>query len=158
MSVTSVNGNSGSVEYYKNAISDTKAEASFSIRMQEEPEKCSKEEQGKVPSAFGGMSFEDLFCNSELKRNQIPVVNQIVSSKNPEDGKIYLTCFTDNKITCCHVGGKIAWELEVSEEQQQKVKDYFKEFTPYKWAKELYSGDNLAMATVKNFWLELFEK
>lgn len=45
------------------------------------------------------------------------------SSRNPEDGEIYLTCFTENKITCCYAGCKIAWEVEVNEDQQQKVKE-----------------------------------
>ncbi len=160
MSVTSVNSNNNSMEYYKNAISGTKVEDSFSIEIQEEPEKMLQKEQEEVPDAFRGLSFEDIFYSGKFKANPIPVVNQIVSAKNPEDGKIYLTFFTDNKITCYHAGtdGKIAWEVEVKEDQQQKVKDFFKEFTPYKWAKELYSGDNMAMATVKKFWLELFEK
>lgn len=164
MSVTSVNSNSNSAEYYKNTTSSTKIEEPFSIGIQEEPEKEPKKalqkEQEEVPSAYMGLSFTDIFYSGKFKLNQIPVVNQIVSAKNPEDGEIYLTYFTDNKITCLHAGtdGKKAWEVEVNEEQQQKVKDFFKEFTPYKWAKELYSGDDMAMATVKNFWLELFEK
>lgn len=157
MSVTGVNNNSNGVDYYKNTTSKAKTEESFSLGIQEKPEETCPKEQGEVPSVFCGMSFADLFCSSEIKRNQIPVVNQIVSSRNPEDGEIYLTCFTDNKITCCHTGGKIAWEVEVNEDQQRQVKDYFKEFTPYKWAKELYSGDNMGMAAVKNFWLKLFE-
>jgi len=160
MSVTSVNSNSNSVGYYKDATSSTKVEEPFSIGIQEEPDKTLQKEQEEVPGAFRGLSFADIFYSGKFKLNQIPVVNQIVSSKNTEDGKIYLTYFTDNKITCLHAGtgGKIAWEVEVNEEQQQKVKDFFKGFTPYKWAKELYSGDNMAMVTVKNFWLELFEK
>ncbi len=158
MSVTSVNSNSA--EYYKNTASSTKIEEPFSIGIQEEPKKALQKEQEETPSAYMGLSFTDIFYSGKFKSNQIPVVNQIVSSKNPEDGKIYRTYFTDNKITCLHAGtdSKIAWEVEVNEDQQQKVKDFFKEFTPYKWAKELYSGDNMAMATVKNFWLELFEK
>ncbi len=160
MSVTSVNSNSNSAEYYRNTASSTKTEETFSIGIHEEPEKALQKEQEEVPSSYMGLSFKDIFYSGKFKLNQIPVVNQIVSAKNPEDGKIYLTYFTDNKITCFHAGtdGKKAWEVEVNEEQQQKVKDFFKEFTPYKWAKELYSGDDMAMATVKNFWLELFEK
>ena len=164
MSVTSVNSNSNSVEYYKNTTSSTKIKEPFSIGIQEEPEKeppkALQKEQEEVPSAYMGLSFTDIFYSGKFKLNQIPVVNQIVSAKNPEDGEIYLTYFKDNKITCLHAGtdGKKAWEVEENEEQQQKVKDFFNEFTPYKWAKELYSGDDMAMATVKNFWLELFEK
>lgn len=155
-----VNSNSNSREYCRKAASGTKVEDSFSVEIQEEPEKTLQKEQEEVPDAFKGLSFEDIFYSGKFKVNPIPVVNQIVSAKNPEDGKIYRTFFTDDKITCYHAGtdGKIAWEVEVKEDQQQKVKDFFKEFTPYKWAKELYSGDNMAMATVKNFWLELFEK
>lgn len=65
------------------------------------------DEEGNCPKAFTGMSFADLFANPSLKANQIPVVNQIVSSKNPNDG-------------------------------------------------EIYSGDNMQMASVKDYWLELF--
>lgn len=157
MSIASVSNNSNSAGYYENTTSNTKIEAPFSIGIQEEPEKTPPKEQGEVPSAFFGMSLADLLCNSEAKRNQIPVINQIVSSKNPEDGEIYLTYFADNKITCCRAGGEVAWEVGVNEEQQQKVKDYFKEFTPYEWAKELYAGENMGMATLKSFWLNLFE-
>ena len=160
MSVTSVNRNSNRVEYYKDTTSGTKIEDSFSMEIQEEPEKILQKEQEELPGTFKGSSFEDIFYSGKFKANPIPVVNQIISAKNPEDGEIYLTCFTDNKITCYHAGtdGNMAWEVEVKEDQQQKVKDFFKEFTPYKWAKELYSGDNMSMATVKKFWLELFEK
>lgn len=158
MSLTGVNNNSTSVSYYNNGTSDAKIDESFSLEMQEESEEMIQKEQGKGSRTFLEISFADLMCNSEIKRNQIPVVNQIVSSRNPKTGEIYVTCFTDNKITCCQADGKIAWEVEVKEDQQQKVKDYFKGMTPYKWAKELYSGDNMAMASVKDFWLELFEK
>ena len=160
MSVTGVSSNCNGVEYYKSTALKTKTEESFSSEIQEKPEETLQTEYEEVSGASGGLSFADIFYSGRFKLNQIPVVNQIVSSKNPEDGKIYLTYFTDDKITCLHpgTGGKVAWEVEVNEDQQQKVKDFFKEFTPYKWAKELYSGDNMGMATVKNFWLELFEK
>ena len=157
MSLAGVNNNS-SISYYHYETSDTKAEAAFSLEIQEESEETSQKEQGKVPSSFLEMSFADIFYNSEIKRNQIPVVNQIVSSKNPETGEIYRTYFTDNKILCYDAGGKTEWEIGVNEDQQQKVKDYFKELTSCKWAKELYSGSNMAMASVKDFWLKLFEK
>lgn len=158
MSVARVNSNS--MEYYKDAISNPTVEEPFSIEIPEGPEKTLHKEQEEIPDAHRGLSFKDIFYSGKFKLNPIPVVNQIVSAKNPEDGKIYLTYFTDNKITCCHAGAddKIAWEVDVTEDQQQKVKDFFKGFTPYKWAKELYSGENMSMVTIQKFWLELFEK
>lgn len=114
------------------------------------------DEAGNCPKAFTGMSFADLFANPSLKANQIPVVNQIVSSKNPNDGEIYLTYFTDRKITCCHVDGTKEWDLNFDEEQYEKVRDFFKDSKPYEWAKEIYSGDDMQMASVKEYWLELF--
>lgn len=114
------------------------------------------DEAGNCPKAFTGMSFADLFANPSLKANQIPVVNQIVSSKNPNDGEIYLTYFTDRKITCCHADGTKEWDLNFDEEQYEKVRDFFKNSKSYEWAKEIYSGDNMQMASVKDYWLELF--
>ena len=96
MSVMSVNSNSNSVEYYKDTTSGTKIEDTFSMEMQEEPEKMLQKEQ-ELPGTFKGSSFEDIFYSGKFKANPIPVVNQIVSAKNPEDGEIYLTCFTDNQ-------------------------------------------------------------
>lgn len=158
MSVTGVSSNCNGVGYYKSTASKTKAEESFSSGIREKPEEILQAEQEEVPDASGGLSFADIFYSGRFKLNQIPVVNQIVSSKNPEDGKIYRAYFMDDEIICHDADGKTAWEVEVNEDQQQKVKDFFKEFTPYKWAKELYSGDNMGMATVKNFWLDLFEE
>ena len=158
MSVTSVNSNNNSVEYYKDAAFSTKSEDPFSIGMQEEPEEMLQKEQEEVPSASKGLSFKDIFYSGRFKLNPIPVVNQIVSARNPEDGKIYRTYFTDNDIVCHDADGKMAWEVKVNEDQQQKVKDFFKNFTPYKWAKELYSGENMGMATLKSFWLNLFNQ
>lgn len=109
-----------------------------------------------IPSQFIGMSFNDLFSTQGIKGNQIPVVNQVVSSKNPNDGEIYLTYFTDKKITCCHADGVKAWEMDIEEEQQEKVKDYFKEYKSYEWAKEIYSGKELGKASLKDYWMELF--
>lgn len=158
MGITGVkNDNNG---YYQEPIKKTDAEQNvFALEEPKENIDKSQERCGEVPEKFAGMSFKDLMENSEIKKNQIPVVNQIVSSKNPEDGKIYLTYFTDDKITCNHADGRKAWEVAInSTEQAEKVKDFFKGYSPYEWAKELYSGDNMGMVTLESFWLELFDE
>lgn len=38
---------------------------------------------------FEGRSFKNLIESSDSRKSQISIVNQIVSSKNPADGKIY---------------------------------------------------------------------
>lgn len=43
-----------------------------------------------------------------------------------------------------------------SAEQAEKIRDFFREYTPYQWADELYSGDDMGMVTLKDFWVELF--
>lgn len=48
--------------------------------------------------------------------------------------------------------------MEISPDQADKVKDFFAQYTPSKWAKEYYSGEELGQATMENFWRELFEK
>lgn len=52
------------------------------------------------------MSLMDLLTSSDFKKNQIPVINQIISSKNPEDGEIYRTYFMDDQIFCNNADGK----------------------------------------------------
>lgn len=145
---------------YQEPIKKTDAKQNvFALEESEESIDKSQERCGEVPEKFVGMSFMDLMGNSEIKKNQIPVVNQIVSSKNPEDGEIYLTYFTDEKILCNHADGRKAWEISINcAEQSEKIQDFFKGYSPYEWAKELYSGDNMGMVTLKNFWLELFDE
>ena len=156
MSVTGISNNNMGYCKETAAKAIVKQEA-FSLQEPMEHMEESQKMPGAVPEQFTGMSLLDLLNSSEGKKNQIPVVNQIVSSKNPEDGEIYLTFFTDDKITCNHADGRKAWEVAIdSTEQAEKVKGFFEKYTPYKWAKELYSGDDMGMTAVKSFWLELF--
>lgn len=107
---------------------------------------------------FANMSFEDIM-NSGYGRNAIPTVNQIVSSSNAIDEEIYLTYFTDDRITCNYADGRKAWEIEIKDEQRlQKVKEFFDNYTPDEnWVNtEYYSGNNMGMAVQKSFWLDLF--
>lgn len=114
----------------------------------------------KVPDQFAGMSFNDLMNCGKDTKNQIPVVNQIVSSRNPEDRELYTTFFTDREITCNHADGRRAWKVEIKDTQQDaKVKEFFEKYEPdNERVKEYYSGDNMGMAAVNNFWLDLFNK
>ena len=110
------------------------------------------------------MSLEDWLQNmiQSGKVSKIPVVNQIITAKNPEDGNYYEVLFTDDKVWCETVLGKRVWELDMTDGDREKVKDYFKEFKPVPWAEELYydrdNGMRMGMAAVKDFWIELLKK
>lgn len=111
---------------------------------------------GEEPDYFAGMSFKEL-VNSGRGR-KIPVVNQIVTSRNPEDGELYRAFFTDQSIECHYGDGRRAWKIEMEDAQQaEKVKEYFGQFKPDRdLVKEYYSGDKMKMAVVQSFWLDLF--
>ena len=120
--------------------------------------KVLNERMDKAPEKFANMSFEDIL-SSGYGRNAIPTVNQIVSSRNVIDEEIYLTYFTDDRITCNYADGRIAWEIEINDEQQlEKVKAFFDAYTPEEnWVNtEYYSGNDMSMAVQKSFWLDLF--
>lgn len=155
MAVSSV-GNSNQGYYQEYA---TKVDVVREPFLTDEQVETVKEDSNRseVPDAFKGISSPmDLLASDKFKKNQIPVVNQIVTSRNPEDGEIYRTFFMDDKIYCNNAEGKKAWELAVNgTEQAEKIKDFFKKYTPYGWAKELYSGMDMGMASVKSFWVEL---
>ena len=112
---------------------------------------------GEVPEEFAGMSFLDLINSG--KGNAIPTVDKIVNAKNPEDGKIYLTFFTEDKISCYEPGGEKTWELDISnEEQGGKIKKFFENYMPDRaHVQEYYSDADLGIVSSKEFWLELFE-
>ena len=112
---------------------------------------------GEVPEEFAGMSFWDLINSG--KGNAIPTVDKIVNAKNPEDGKIYLTFFTEDKISCYEPGGEKTWELDISnEEQGGKIKKFFENYMPDRaHVQEYYSDADLGIVSSKEFWLELFE-
>ena len=112
---------------------------------------------GEVPEEFAGMSFLDLINSG--KGNAIPTVDKIVNAKNPEDGKIYLTFFTEDKISCYEPGGEKTWELDISnEEQGGKIRKFFENYMPDRaHVQEYYSDADLGIVSSKEFWLELFE-
>lgn len=51
-------------------------------------------------------------------------------------------------------------KIDIEDAQQaEKVKEFFEKHEPnHKWFREYYSGADMGMAAVKNFWLDLFEK
>lgn len=72
---------------------------------------------------YGSGSFVDIM-NSSHKRNQIPLVNQIVSYKDTEDGEIYRAYFTDDKVTSLNAVGQKAWETMINDvSHAQKIKE-----------------------------------
>lgn len=84
---------------------------------------------------YGSGSFADIM-NSSHKRNQIPLVNQIVSYKDTENGEIYRAYFTDNKVTYHNAAGQKAWETAIKDASHtQKIKESLGGIT-------LYSQDN----------------
>lgn len=158
MSVTAVKNET--MGYYQGAAIKTEAEQKpFSLEKPAEAAEQTQEKSGEVPDKSAGTSFMDLFQSGRFSGNTIPVVNQIVSSRNPEDGEIYLTYFTDDSITCHRADGREAWEVSIDgDTQAQKVREFFERHTScrWTWAKELYSGDDMGEASLKSFWLELF--
>ncbi len=138
-----------------------KGQETFEVEVPEMTED-ENSDNAEASDTYKGKSFMDLLAGSVLegmKANQIPVINQIVSSKNPEDGKIYRAYFMDAKIFCDDAEGKRTWEIAIDDaEQREKVKDFFKKYTPYKWAGELYSGKDMEMAVLESFWRDLFGK
>ncbi len=111
-----------------------------------------------VPEEFAGMSFWDLINSGKGKA--IPTVNKIVNAKNPDDGKIYLTFFTEDRITCYEPGGEKTWELEISnEEKVGKIKKFFENYTPDRtYVKEYYSNESLGIVASKDFWERYLER
>ena len=84
---------------------------------------------------YGSGSFVDIM-NSSHKRNQIPLVNQIVSYKDTENGEIYRAYFTDDKVTSHNAAGQKAWETAIKDASHaQKIKESLGGIT-------LYSHDN----------------
>lgn len=120
--------------------------------------KAYNENTGEVSEKFANMSFEDIL-NSAYGRNVIPTVNQIVSSRNANDREIYVTYFTDDRITCNYGDGRKAWEIEIKNEQElQKVNEFFDNYTPNQnWVNtKYYLGNDMGMAVQKSFWLDWF--
>ena len=160
MSISSI-GNENSCIYdgYTDRLSAKDgSEEEFIDCLNDDQEEKTDEKYGRVPKRFAGMSFKDLI-NSGAGR-KIPTVNQIVSARSPEDGKIYRAFFTDRNITCHDADGRTVWEIDIQDTQHaQKVKDYFEMYQPNRdWFREYCSGDKMGMAVVKSFWMNLFER
>ena len=158
-------GNTNNYMNYQSKAVKTGEEQQFSpLEVREEVVEESPGQSREMMSMLSEMSLDDWLQNMIQcgKANKIPVVNQIVTAKNPEDGNYYRTYFADDKISCEDALGKKVWELDISAEDGEKVKDYFKEFKPYPSARELYfdldNGMRMGMAAVKDFWIELFKK
>lgn len=84
---------------------------------------------------YGSGSFTDIM-NSSHKRNNIPLVNQIVSYKDTESNEIYRAYFTDDKVTSHNAVGQTVWETMIRDTSHaQKIKESLGGIT-------LYSQDN----------------
>ena len=158
MSVTGVG--SSKTAYYQETVSRADVgQEPFSVEDLDIKADEKDQRHEEVPDKFAGTTFHDLINSGKGRKNQIPVVNQIVSSRNPEDGEIYRAFFTDKSIICNYGDGRRAWEIDIEDAQQgNKVKEFFAKREPDNDCfKEFYSGDNLGMAVVKKFWLDLFK-
>ncbi len=106
---------------------------------------------------INGNSFWNLI-NSGAGRRQIPTVNQIVNAKNPKDGKIYITYFTNKQISCNDATGNRVWDIEINEREEELVTDFFSNYKPTRdIVKEYYNDPTLGQVSSKDFWLSLFE-
>lgn len=139
--------------HLRNEQNRAEPSTTFTVENKENEEKQSVD----VPGQFAEASFWDLMNSSDIIKKQIPKVNQIVSAKNVEDGEVYLTFFSDEKITCTDAIGKKTWEIGVENTRQEdKIKAFFSNLTPNRdFIQEYYSGDDLGMVSSKSFWLKL---
>lgn len=156
MSVSAINSNTN-IEYYQEV--EKKEEINVPFSLQESVE--NSEEKVVEAQKRKDMKFEDVMnLIKSGKGRQIPVVNQIVSSKSEEDGEIYRNFFTDNRITCQSAVGKTIWEVRIeNKEQRETIAEFFKNYKPNnEYFKEYYSGEEFKKMMSKDFWLELFHK
>lgn len=164
MQIENAGNINNSMNYQSKTVKAGEKQQFSPLEVREETLEDSSGQSGEMLSMLSEMSLDDWLQNmiQSGKANKIPVVNQIVTSKNPEDGNYYITYFTDDNISCEDALGKKVWELDISAEDGEKVKDYFKEFKPVPWAEELYyDRDNdmrMGMATIKDFWIQLLKK
>lgn len=136
-----------------NEIDEEEEEVAESVTDQDD---ISSKENGQVTDKYKDMSAYDIHAMRNEYGNPIPTVNQIVTAKNPKDGQIYLTYFTDGKITCEDGNGKKVWDMEIDESQHDKVEAFFENYKPWEHAEEIYSGEELGSASLKSFWIEMF--
>lgn len=115
--------------------------------------------QGDAPEAFAGMSFMDLIASGKGNNTAIPVVDRIVTAQNPEDGKIYTTCFTDRRITCLNGEGGQQWSMKITDQEQaDKIREFFENYnSDLGISCQIYSDQDMGVVSSKDFWMELFE-
>ncbi|MBQ9767777.1 MAG: hypothetical protein IJW37_06720 [Lachnospiraceae bacterium] len=110
-------------------------------------------------TACNAISFEELGEDRVGAMRLYHGINQIVTAKNPEDGKEYLTYFTDKSIVCRNgEDGTTVWTMSITESQAESVKEYFEGYKAnhgeeLKW----YSDEALGLVSSKEFWMGFFE-
>lgn len=160
MGVESIRNYSCTGSYVENSNRSGKAEPEkeFVLEASECVDRMQDEGRDNIPEEYAGMSFWELI-SSEGAKNRIPVVNTVVTAKNPEDEKIYVTFFTDRKIVCQNADGSKAWEMGLENQQQRdKVQNFFSSYKPDRdLVKEYYSDASLGIVSSRDFWMELLE-
>lgn len=160
MSIESIGNYSYIGSYAENSNRKDKAESDkgFVLEGYESADQVQNENTDKVPEKYAGMSFWELI-SSEGAKNRIPVVNAVVTAKNPEDEKIYVTFFTDRKIFCQNADGSKVWEMGLENQQQRdKVQKFFSNYKPDRdLVKEYYSDAGLGIVSSRDFWIALLE-
>lgn len=100
---------------------------------------------------YGTGSFADI-VNSRHKRNQIPLVNQIVSYKDMEAGEIYRAYFTDNKVTSHNAVGQMAWQTAIKDASHaQKIKESLEGITLYS-----QEENDMSVSTIGNTYSYIY--
>ena len=107
-------GNYGTETYYTGKVSAGSVTNEFQTNVVNQSDDIDFTSDGSIGAElYKGMSANDIFALMSEKGNQISTVNQMVTSNNPEDGKIYRTYFSDDKITCTDAEGTKIWDLEI---------------------------------------------
>ena len=149
-------GNYGTETYYTGKASVGCITNEFKTNVGDQSNDLDFTSDGSIGAElYKGMSANDIFALMGEKGNSISTVNQMVTSKSPEDGKIYRTYFSDDKITCTDAEGTKIWDLEITEDQRSIVNHFFEGHKSYTWVKEIYSDDDMGIASSKDYWMEL---
>ena len=105
-----------------------------------------------------GISFEELGEDRVGAMRLTHGINQIVTAKNPEDGKEYLTYFTDKSIVCQNKEGTTVWTMSITEAQAALVKEYFEGYEANHGEEPAwYFDESLGIVSSEEFWMEFFE-
>lgn len=108
-------GNYGTETYYTGKASVGCITNEFKTNVGDQSNDMDFTSDGSIGAElYKGMSANDIFALMGEKGNSISTVNQMVTSKSPEDGKIYRTYFSDDKITCTDAEGTKIWDLEIT--------------------------------------------